>query len=362
MKIFHKRYHPPGTAPGTYVTNIADADSGTNRPVKIEVVKYSPTELVTYTDIDVNECLRCIDNQSVTWINVSGYVDSALLGKFGESFGIHPLALEDVFNKGQRPKVESYPDQLFVIANLPVINNDEIHIEQVSLFCGPGYVLSFHDQYDPNSYKLLHSRLQKNTNYFRNSGSDYLLYVLLDLIIDNGFPVLEIFADKLEAIEVNLLAGKAKGCLNDIHHIKRDLILLRRALWPQRELLNNLIRDEYGAITDATTLYLRDCYDHTIQILEMIESYREMASSTHEVYLSTVSFRLNEVMRFLTVISTLFIPPTFIVGVYGMNFRESASPWNMPELSWYFGYPLVWGVIVIMVGLMLAYFKRKHWF
>ncbi len=360
MKIFHKGYHPPGTAPGTL--NNPNVDPAGVRPLKIEVVKYNATEIMTYTDMSVRESFDCIDDQAVTWIHVSGQVNSELLAQFKQHFGLHPLALEDVYNKGQRPKVESYPNQLFVVANIPALKNNEVSIEQISLFCGQGYVLSFHDHQNDESYRLLRSRLQKDTNHFRQSGSDYLLYVLLDQAIDSGFPVLEFFAEKLETVEESLLAGRTEYCLQDIHNIKRDLILLRRALWPQRELLNQLIRDEFGVITDATTPYLRDCYDHTVQILEMIESYREMASSTHEVYLSTVSFRLNEVMRFLTIISTLFIPPTFIVGVYGMNFKQDAGPWNMPELSWPLGYVGVWGVIVIMVALMLAYFKRKRWF
>ncbi len=174
--------------------------------------------------------------------------------------------------------------------------------------------------------------------------------------------MLELFGEQLESIEESLLEGGAKNTLHSIHHIKRELILLRRALWPQREVVNILLREDNAFITPETLPYLRDCYDHTIQIMELIESYRDMATSTLEVYLSTISFRLNEVMRFLTVISTIFIPPTFLVGVYGMNFKQEAGFWNMPELSWPFGYLMVWGGIVILIIAMLSYFKHKDWF
>jgi magnesium transporter len=245
---------------------------------------------------------------------------------------------------------------------MPVIKNNDVHIEQVSMFCGKGYVLSFHDHYHEDTYQVIHARLAKNASHMRNKGSDYLLYALLDLIIDSGFPVLELFGEQLESIEESLFDGGGKSALHAIHHIKREIILLRRALWPQREVINSILREETPFISVDTTPYFRDCYDHTIQVMELIESYRDMAASTMEVYLSTVGFRLNEVMRFLTIISTLFIPPTFLVGIYGMNFKPESSVWSMPELSWPFGYLMVWLVVILMMIAMCGFFKRKNWF
>ncbi|MDH5571934.1 MAG: magnesium/cobalt transporter CorA, partial [Gammaproteobacteria bacterium] len=207
----------------------------------------------------------------------------------------------------------------------------------------------------------LRKRLRKHTGHIRDQGADYLLYSILDLIIDQGYPVLENFGEQIELIEEELLSSATQKTLAQIHKLRRELLLLRRILWPQREVLSTIMRNEHSLIKKETVIYLRDCYDHTIQIMDLVENYREMAASMIDVYLSSVSHRLNEIMRVLTMIATIFIPLTFIVGLYGMNFHHNESPWAMPELGWYYGYPLIWGVMISIVVGMLIYFKRNDW-
>lgn len=358
MKAFRKKYHPPGTAPGTLVDSI---QSEKVTPLRIDVVNFDSDNIHYFNNIQVEQCEEHYNKRMMNWVHINGSVDFDTLKTLGDLFNLHPLAMEDVLNHGQRPKIEAYDQHLFIILNLPLLIDGKVTVEQVSLFCADGLLLSFHEQAIDNTYEMLHERLQKNTHRIRNQGSDHLLYVLIDLITDNGFPILEAFGERLESVEGLMAHHNDKTILQEIHTIKRELILLRRALWPQREVINSLLRNDYHYFKDENKLYLRDCYDHTIQIIELIESYRDMATSTMEVYLSISSNRLNEVMRFLTIISTLFIPPTFIVGVYGMNFQTSASPWNMPELSWPFGYLLVWLLMISIAMSLLIVFKRKRW-
>ena len=283
--------------------------------------------------------------------------------ELGNLFGLHPLALEDVVNTGQRPKADSYDEQLFLVMNLPTVTeNNDIKTEQISLFLGKNFIVSFHRGED-HPFTPVMKRLRKNSGKIRERSTDYLLYTLLDVIIDRGYPILEYFGEEIEALEEELLENPDKQTLGQIHHTKRELLTLRRMLWPQREVINLLIRDEQPQISIDTRVYLRDCYDHTIQIMDLIEAYREMTASMLDVYLSSISHRLNEVMKVLTVIATIFIPLTFIVGVYGMNFgARSNSPWAMPELDWYYGYPLLWLIMLAIGGGMIVYFKRRNWF
>ena len=361
MTYFTKRYHPPGTAPGELTVDAATADAASEAPLTIRLIDYDATEYTEKENISFGECLPHLEHPAMTWIHVHGHAAPDLLRNIGNAFGLHPLALEDVLNSGQRPKVESYDGQLFVVMSLPVHPNGSITTEQVSLFVGKDFMVSFHNgRADP--FELVRKRLRNHTGHIRSGGPDHLLYALLDVIIDEGFPVLEDLGEEIEDIEEVLLATPDKTTLNSIHHIKRELLLLRRMLWPHREVLNSLLRGDHALIRDDTKTYLRDCYDHTIQIMDLLETYRDIMTGMLDIYLSSVSMRLNDVMRVLTVITTLFIPPTFVVGVYGMNFDPAASPWNMPELEWKYGYVFAWLIIVAMMGGMLVYFKRKKWF
>lgn len=357
MAYFTKRYHPPGTPPGTLVEHPAAAAG----PLRLHLVDYTADGVNEYEDVSPDQCRRSLEHDDITWIHAHGTITPAVLQELGASFGLHPLALEDVLNSGQRPKLESYDHQLFVVVSLPRWRNETLTTEQVSLFLGERYLISFY-QGEDDPFGAVRRRLRAGGGKMRARGADYLLYSLLDLVIDQGFPVLETLGEEIETLEEELLDRPGKQTLADIHMLKRDLLLLRRMLWPQREVLSQLLREDQDLIADDTKPYLRDCYDHTVQIMDLFETYRDMASSMLDVYLSSASQRLNEIMRVLTIIATLFIPPTFLVGVYGMNFSNPESPWAMPELMSYYGYPLVWLVILAMIGGMLVFFKRRGWF
>ncbi|MDT8281853.1 MAG: magnesium/cobalt transporter CorA [Gammaproteobacteria bacterium] len=358
MAYFEKTYHTPGTAPGTLISH-EGADLET---VNIHLIDYSKTHFIEKKLATADECQPYLSEDSLTWIHMQGPLQADTIRNIGDMFKLHPLTLEDVLNKGQRPKVEEYDELMFVIMSMPTVVDGAISIEQVSIYMGENYIISFHsgsvDPFDP-----LRNRLRKKSGRIRSLKQDYLLYSVMDLIIDQGYPVLEGLGENIENIEETLLgASVLKATLGEIHHIRRQLLQLRRHLWPQREAVNNILRGENPLISENTSLYLRDCYDHTIQILDLIENYREMAASLIDIYISSTSYRLNEIMRVLTIIATIFIPLTFIVGVYGMNFSHPDSPWAMPELHWYYGYPLVWLAMIAIVAGMLIYFKRKDWF
>lgn len=357
MAYFTKRYHPPGTPPGTLIEHPAPQAG----PLRLHLIDYTADGISEQDDVSVLQCKSSLERDDITWIHAHGNITADVLRELGDAFGLHPLALEDVLNTGQRPKLESYDHQLFIIMSLPAWREESLVTEQVSLFLGKDYLISFH-QGDGEPFEPVRKRLAASTGKMRTRGADYLLYSLLDLIIDQGFPVLEDMGERIERLEEELLDKPTKHVLGEIHALKRDLLLLRRMLWPQREVLTQLTRDDQSLIREETKPYLRDCYDHTVQIMDLFETYREMAASMLDVYLSSASQRLNEIMRVLTVITTLFIPPTFLVGVYGMNFDNPNSPWAMPELHSYYGYPLVWLVIVTMIVGMLVFFKRRGWF
>lgn len=356
MTYFTKRYHPPGTPPGTL--GAADA---TVTPAVITVVDYSAERYHEEVVDSPEGCMPFLQDPATTWIHVQGMLDGDGLRKMGDLFHLHALALEDVLNTGQRPKFDVYGDQVFVVMSLPVLHGERHIAEQISLFVGKNFVVSFH-QGGKDPFAPLRKRLENHVGRIRSQHVDYLLYSILDIIIDEGFPVLEALGERIEDVEVELLDGPTKETLNKIHILKRDLLLLRRMLWPQREIVNELSREELELVQPQTRPFFRDCYDHTVHIMDLIESYRDMTGSMLDVYLSSVSNKLNETMKVLTVISTIFIPLTFIVGVYGMNFDTASSPWSMPELKSYYGYPITWAVMLALAGGMLVFFKRKDWF
>jgi magnesium transporter len=325
--------------------------------------------LIDYTERDFLEmevtnpeaCRPFLERPTMTWVHVHGSVTADALQELGQLFGLHPLALEDVLNTGQRPKLEDYDSRLFIVANRPVWRDVTAQTEQISLFVGENFLVSFHDGPD-DPFESVRRRLRTQAGRIRSLNGDYLLYALLDVIIDEGFPMLEAFGEEIELLEERLLESPEHEILTRIHQIKRELLLLRRVLWPQRQVLDLLLQTESTLIRDESRIYFRDCYDHTIQIMELLETYRDMTTSMVDVYLSSTSNRLNDVMRVLTVISTIFIPLNFVVGIYGMNFGNNVnSPWAMPELQWYYGYPFVWLVIILLAGGLLIAFKRRRW-
>lgn len=356
MAYFSKHYHSPGTAPGTLISRPGKAQG-----ISIDLIDYTESGVEKHRLDSAEECRDFLDRDSRTWIQVNGEVDPDTLRNLGTVFNIHDLALEDILNTGQRPKVELYDDQIFVILEMPVYDGEHLELVQISLFMGSNYLICFcplsEDPFEPVRKRMC---LPSNRR-FASRGIDYLLYALTDLVIDAGFPVLEQFGDQLELLEAELLAQPDQQTLGSIHRLKRELLLLRRVLWPQREVVTTLMRGEDELLHPDTLMYFRDCHDHTVQIIELLESFRDMATSMLDIYLSSISQRTNETMRVLTIIATIFIPLTFIAGIYGMNFNNPASPWAMPELSWYYGYPMVWVIMGVVTAGLVWFFKRRNW-
>jgi len=356
-----KRYHPPGTAPGTLQFDGGPEAEESAGAFRVQLVDYTHDELIERELASASECKPFLERDSKTWIQIYGRPSADTLRSLGSQFGLHELALEDVVNSGQRPKVEHYGDQLFLVMAMPTYRDGRVEVAQISLFAGENYVICFcptlEDVFAPIR-KRMHPPLNGR---FRTHGVDYLVYAIADLIIDQGFPVLEEFGYEIERLEEELMLQPGRQTLGWIHQLKRELLLLRRMLWPQREVINYLLRDEGSLIHESTRVYLRDCYDHCIQIMDLLESFRDMATGMLDVYLSSISNRTNDIMRVLTIIATIFIPLTFIVGVYGMNFSNDKSPWAMPELHWYYGYPLCWGLMLAITVGLLWFFRRRGW-
>ncbi|KPK07867.1 MAG: magnesium transporter [Betaproteobacteria bacterium SG8_39] len=359
MDKLMKRYHPPGTPPGTLTGRVERLKPA---PARITLLDYDATQLDEVVDATSAQCAQSRERASTTtWVHVAGHPDVEQLRALGSALGLHALALEDVLNTGQRPKTERFDGQLFVIASLPLTEGHTVRTEQVSLFLADNLVVSFHEG-APEIFEPVRQRLRDGASWLRSRKADALLYTLLDLVIDHGFPVLEQLGEHIYALEADILRAADRRSLRTLHRLKRALLNLRRMLWPQREVLNGLLAEGQGLVSEGTKLYLRDCYDHTIQVMDLIETYRDMTASLLDIYLSSVSVRLNETMRVLTVIATIFIPPTFLASVYGMNFDRNAGPWNMPELAWAYGYPALWAAMLLTMLGMLVYFKRKKWF
>lgn len=357
MHLFHKRYHPPGTAPGTLITHAIHA----SQPPAVSLMDYSQNEFHEFEQPDLDAIGEKLHADSVTWIRVNGLPDADWMNRFGVLIDLHPLAQEDILNGGQRTKLEPYERQLFMVMNVPDLRDDSVSVNQLYLLWHQKYLVTFYTgSVDPFEYLL--KRLRMPGTSLRSHGVDYLAYAILDLAIDKAFPALEFLGAELEALEDRMIANADHSVLHTVHALRRQIILLRRAVWPQREVINNLLREEDTWITEPVRLYLRDCYDHTVQIMDLVESYRDTSASLHDLYLSSASMRMNDIMRLLTIIATIFIPLTFISGIYGMNFAsESDSPWAMPELRWSFGYPAVLLLFLLIVAAMLIWFRRKRW-
>ncbi|MFW5951993.1 MAG: magnesium/cobalt transporter CorA [Gemmatimonadota bacterium] len=349
-----RRRSPVGAAPGTLISHPDAA------PPVLYAVGYGPDSFHEQEVESVEELDSLRGRWSVLWINVTNVGDAEAVAAIGERFGLHRLALEDVVNVHQRPKVEEYPDHLFAVARMATLE-ERVDTEQVSLFLGEDWVLTFQER-PGDTWDPVRDRLRAGRGRIRAAGADYLFYALLDAIIDAYYPLLEEFGDRLEFLEEEVIDDPQEGLVAVIHAARRDVLALRQSVWPLREAIGMLYREEFRLIDSESRIYIRDAYDHAIQVIDLLENYREMASALLEVYLSSVSHRMNQVMKVLTIIATIFIPLTFIAGIYGMNFDPDASPLNMPELAWYWGYPAVWTVMIVTVLGLLWYFKRKRWF
>ncbi|MGQ0636469.1 MAG: magnesium/cobalt transporter CorA [Planctomycetaceae bacterium] len=349
-----RRRAQPGAAPGTL-----SIDPESPRPA-MRLLAYGPEKFVE-RDIHVPQELQdYLGHWPVCWLNVDGLGDARTLEQLAELFHLHPLAMEDVVNVNQRAKVEQYGDRTFIVTHMMLLT-EHLETEQVSLFLGANFVVTFQERPGWDCLEPVRERIRKHMMRVREAGAGYLAYAILDAVIDHYFPVLEKYGEKLELLEDRIIARPDRAAVAELHEVKRELLNLRRAAWPQREALNMLVRDEIAHINPETRLYLRDVYDHTVRIIDLVETYREVCSDLMDLYLSSISNRMNEIMKVLTVISTLFIPLTFVVGVYGMNFNTAVSPWNMPELNWYFGYPLCLAVMGAIAIAQLLFFRRRGW-
>lgn len=344
----------PGLPPGTLVAEPDAAETD------ITVFAYDETNIVEQTVTDTSKLAALHGKWDVIWINIEGLGNVEVIGKIGKIFGIHELALEDSVTANQRAKVEMFGDSYFLIAHMVESKQGLLGIEQVSMFISHGVVITF--QEGPiDSFEPVRDRLRKNQGKIRGSGADYLAYRLLDVIIDGYFPVLEEFGEKLEGLEDEILEKPNRATVAQVHETKRDFLALRRTIWPLRDAISTLLRDSSSVFDRDTLIFLRDCHDHTIQIADLIENYREIGSDLMDVYLSSLSNRLSEVMKVLTVITTLCAPPTLVAGIYGMNFKTDVSPFNMPELSWYFGYPFALVVMLILAVGTIWLVNSKGW-
>lgn len=351
-KRMKRRSRKAGLSPGALV----HVGTKSTDKTRITVIDYDENNFQERGVKKVEECFPFKDKPTVTWVNIDGLHELDVIEKIGKHFDVHSLVLEDIVTTTQRPKIEDFDSYVYIVLNMLQYDEkrSEVNPEQISLILGPNFVISFQetvgDIFDP-----LRDRIRNGKGRIRKMGPDYLAYSLLDAIVDNYFTVLEKLGDNIEDLEEELVADPRPETMHSIHALKKEMIFLRKSVWPLREVISGLQRTESPLIQDSTAIYLRDVYDHTIQVIDTVETFRDMISGMLDTYLSSISNRMNEVMKVLTIFAAIFIPLTFIAGVYGMNFEY------MPELKWRWGYYMVWLVMIAVSGTMLLYFKRKKW-
>jgi len=330
--------------------------------VTIDITDYTATELQKRRIDDIEECLSFKDSPTITWINGDGIHDPQIVETLGKHFDIHTLVLEDIVNSGQRPKFEDATDYFFIVLKMLYIAKDhsQLESEQVSILFGKGWVMTFQETGE-DVFGHVRKRLEKTVPRVKFMSSDYLAYSLMDAIVDHYFVVLEQIGERIETLEDEISGNPTMESLGTIRDLKKQLILMRKAVWPLREVIGALERAESDLVKDSTSPYLRDLYEHTIQVIDTVETFRDMVSGLLDLYHTGVSNRMNEVMKVLTIFATIFIPLGFLAGVYGMNFDTEASPFNLPELGLKFGYPLFWGCAVLIAGGLLLFFRSRRW-
>ncbi|MCA9482632.1 MAG: magnesium/cobalt transporter CorA [Nitrospina sp.] len=344
----------PGVAPGTLAA-LPQAS-----PTRIRVMAYNQEKLEEHDLQHVEEVRQYLDKWPVVWISVEGLGDVDRLNSLGHEFRLHNLVLEDIINGNQRPKMEEYDSNLFVVVRAPGIRDGQFSLQQLGLVLEKGVVLTFQENADDLLEPVRTRIRQKSGGRLRLSRPDYLVYALLDVAVDGYFPVLDLYGERLDQYEDRVITEPDRTMIDLIHASRRDFLALRRAVWPLRDVLNALARAE-DKFSDDTRVYLRDCYDHTIQVIEILTAFQERSSDLINIYLSSVSNKMNEVMKVLTIIATIFMPIGVVAGIYGMNFDPGKSPFNMPELGWYFGYPFALGLMVLVAMGFLLYFRWLGW-
>ena len=357
-RYLKKRNRSLGLPPGSLV----HVGKKRTEKVLITIFDYNESGVEEKELKNIEESFSYRDSDTITWINIDGVHDAQLIEQLGSHFNIHPLVLEDIMNTGQRPKIEVFDNYLYLV--LKMLYKDEskaeIQAEQVSILLSKNVVISFQEK-PGDIFNNIRERIRNGKGRIRKMGSDYLSYSLIDAVIDHYFVIMESVGENIEDTEEILIEKPTPETLQSIHKLKANMIFLRKSIWPIRELINGLVREETHLITDATRIYLRDVYDHTIQVMDTIESFRDIISGMLDIYMSSVSNKMNEVMKVLTIFASIFIPLTFVAGIYGMNFNPNISPYNMPELNWALGYPFILIIMLAMASVMLLYFKRKKW-
>ena len=349
---FFKTSVRPGAAPGTLI-HIGEQRMD---KVHLNLVTYGPDTIEEYQTNSLEEILSICGTAGISWLNIDGIHDIDLIGMLGRHFELHPLTQEDILNTAHRPKFEEFDNYAYIVLKMlrydPEIN--QVVAEQVSLVLSGNILISLQET-SGDVFNPVRTRLQKGLGRIRKAGSDYLAYALIDAIVDHYFAILEKIGTQVEEIEEDTLTNPTREVLERIHGMKREILFLRKQIWPLREVIGFMTKDESRWINEGTRIFLRDVHDHTIQIMETIESQRDILAGLLDLYMTGVSNKMNEIMKVLTIIATIFIPITFIAGVYGMNFKY------MPELHWRWGYGMVWGLMIAMVAAMVLYFKKKKW-
>jgi magnesium transporter len=353
LRLHARRRTQPGDRPGTVV---ADPDAP---PPQISVMQYNDRHFTEAKDVDIDRVRECRNPEMVTWININGLGDARTIEAIGEAFGLHRLVQEDIVNVHQRAKVEVFDDHLFIVARM-VSLDDNLSTEQISIILGDNFVLTFQERIG-DCLGPVRKRLREHIGRIRTAAADYLAYAILDAIIDGYFPVLDKYSEQLDHLEERLSTNRSKHVVARIHRLRSEFYILRKAIWPHRELFNTLLRDSETRFAKETHMYLRDCYDHTIQIIDIVETSREIASDIRDFHFTQVSMKQNEIMKVLTVVSSVFIPLSFVAGLYGMNFDSEISEYNMPELHWAYGYPMALSLMAAIAFGMLIFFWRRGW-
>ncbi len=344
------KFHNIGAPPGTMFYNGEETD----KKIKITLIEFNETDYFEAEYFDLSECLKHVKPNMVKWINVEGVHNIALIEKIGKFYNLHPLTLEDIVHIDQRPKFEDFDNYVLTVMRM-IAYEDEVHSEQLSLVLLENTVLSFQEPHGGDAFDIIRNRLRLAKGRVRKLGADYLFYALMDAVVDCYFNAIEKIGDKLEVIEEEIMNDPKKESLIHLYNLKREVIYLRKQVWPLRDMINNLIRTENGLITDNTQIFFRDLQDHSTRIIDTVETYRDLLSGIMDIHISTNANKMNEVMKVLTIMSTIFIPVTFISGVYGMNFE------HMPGLHSHYGYIITWTVMLAVIFGLLYYFKRKKW-
>ena len=352
VKLIKRRLRKIGLPPGTPVF----VGEKKVEKAKITIIDYDEKQFQEKEAKTIEECLPFKDTPTVTWINVDGVHQVDIIENIGKHFELHPLIREDIMNTEQRPKMEDFERYIYVVLKMLYYDEEknETKIEQVSLILGENFVISFQEM-EGDIFDPIKERIRSGKGRIRKMGADYLCYALLDAIVDKYFIILERLGERIEGLEEEVVSNPKPEIFQEIHRLKREMIFLRKSVWPLREVINGLERGESSLIQESSRIYLKDVYDHTIQVIDTVETFRDMVSGMHDTYLSVVSNRMNEVMKVLTIIATIFIPLTFIAGIYGMNFKF------MPELEWRWAYFAFWIVILVIAVIMVIFFRRRRW-